>query len=101
MRLSCDAGVRPNRTDDEEMECRRSGPRDTVRYSKRRGAQFHDWVDMGGREGLRKLTITVDEVEVAPGMTAARLRLFRSTLAGPPQGSPKRRRLRGWGALEP
>ena len=35
-----------------------------------------------------------DNVEVAPGVTVARLRRFRATLVGPTQGLPKQRRLR-------
>ena len=34
-----------------------------------------------------------DEVEVAPGVTVASLRCFRTALIGPTQGLPKRRRL--------
>ena len=34
-----------------------------------------------------------DKVEVAPGVTVASLRRFRTTLIGPTQGLPKRRRL--------
>ena len=34
-----------------------------------------------------------DKVEVAPGVTVASLRRFRSSLIGPTQGLPKRRRL--------
>ena len=34
-----------------------------------------------------------DKVEVAPGMTVARLRGFRAALIGRTQGLPKRRRL--------
>ena len=34
-----------------------------------------------------------DKVEVAPGMTVANLRRFRTALIGPTQGLPKRRRL--------
>ena len=34
-----------------------------------------------------------DKVEVAPGVTVASLRRFRSALIGPTQGLPKRRRL--------
>ena len=35
----------------------------------------------------------VDKVEVAPGVTVASLRRFRTALIGPTQGLPKRRRL--------
>ena len=34
-----------------------------------------------------------DKVEVAPGVTVASLRRFRTALIGPTQGLPKRRRL--------
>ena len=34
-----------------------------------------------------------DKVEVAPGVTVASLRRFRTALIGPTQGFPKRRRL--------
>ena len=34
-----------------------------------------------------------DKVEVAPGVTVASLRRFRTALIGPTQGPPKRRRL--------
>ena len=34
-----------------------------------------------------------DKVEVAPGVTVARLRRVRTALIGPTQGLPKRRRL--------
>ena len=34
-----------------------------------------------------------DKVEVAPGVTVANLRRFRTALIGPTQGLPKRRRL--------
>ena len=34
-----------------------------------------------------------DKVEVAPGVTVASLRCFRTALIGPTQGLPKRRRL--------
>ena len=42
-----------------------------------------------------------DKVEVAPGVTVARLRRFRAALIGPIQELPKRRRLCRSRSLKP
>ena len=48
-------------------------------------------------EGYDPVDVTLvqeaDKVEVAPGVTVASLRRFRTALIGPTQGLPKRRRL--------
>ena len=45
------------------------------------------------RQKKREEAEEADKVEVAPGVTVASLRRFRTALIGPTQGLPKRRRL--------
>ena len=47
---------------------------------------------INGRQKKREAE-EADKVEVAPGVTVASLRRFRTALIGPTQGLPKRRRL--------
>ena len=67
-------------------------------HRTRRGCRFiAAWVreeeNASNQRQKKRDAEEADKVEVAPGVTVASLRRFRTALIGPTQGLPKRRRL--------
>ena len=64
-----------------------------VKKKKPLGLRGTDPAPVDSRQQKKRDAEEADKVEVAPGVTVASLRRFRTALIGPTQGLPKRRRL--------